>query len=309
MPSDRRRKRIRKKKEKETKKIFPLLLKYSLAIFVIAFIFYTLFLSTEIWDGENKISIVAVSDAKVRITIIDPTVGEITNIYIPSNTQVEVARGLGLWKIASIWQLGKEEGLGGELLRETVTDSMKMPTEAWIDELGANITSQNIKASIFSVFASKDTNLKLVDRVRIALFSFGVGKSKRKSMNLDDTLYLQKAKFADEEEGYVLTGRYPKSFLVLFSDSRLGNNPLTVSLHNGSGSQKLATNLSGVVEVIGAKVASVIDTGVHGTGCIIKSSDKERAEVLGKYLNCKVVLEKSQFDADIIIGEEFIKAF
>src|SRR3990167_7826494 len=102
-----------KKKRFSLKKILIVLLLFG-ALFVV------IKTQTRVWNGKEKVSVVVAGTNKVVISVFDPGTSEITNIYIPGETQVDAARELGTFRIKNIWRLGENEKIGGVLLSETV---------------------------------------------------------------------------------------------------------------------------------------------------------------------------------------------
>ena len=89
-------------------------------------------LTKSLWDTKSRFALVFANESgKVDLVVVDPHVKTITTISIPPSTQVEVAHQLGQWKLESIYRLGKQEDLDGQLLADTITKSLKLPVDAW----------------------------------------------------------------------------------------------------------------------------------------------------------------------------------
>lgn len=299
----------RSRKSSAKKNSIGRILKIALPVVLGILISIILFFNTRYWDGKSKMGIVFPSEYGVHIAVLDPAAGIITKINIPANTQVEVARNLGIWKIDSIWQLGKDEGLGGRLLKETTTNRLKMPVIVWSGETGAGIIESNPKEIYKGLIHTRDSNLNISDRIRIALFSLGVKKTQRETIELEESLYLRGQTLPDGEEGYVITTRYPEKLFSLFTDSQLEKAPFTVSIINSSNSSQLGKDLGEVVEVVGAKVVSIRDKDPSDHDCIVGSESIEKAQIIAKYFNCSVEERKTGLDIEIEVGNEFLRRF
>ena len=124
-----RRKRIANFKRKGKRPLARLIVVALSAVFVLYLV-----LTTKYWNSKEKLSMAIISpEGAVVVSVLDPQNGEITNISIPKNTQVEASRQLGTWKIKSIWALGENEKIGGALLKDTVVKNFKFPVSVWAD--------------------------------------------------------------------------------------------------------------------------------------------------------------------------------
>ncbi len=302
-----RRKRIRGFKDKSRKKpVFRLLL----LVFLLAFVFY-LVLNTKYWNSKEKLSLALVSpEGGVVVTVLDPVSGEITNISIPKNTQVEAARQLGTWKIKSIWALGVNEKLGGSLLKDTILKNFKFPVSVWANRDGAGFASGGTLKIIKAMFFPYDTNLRLGDRLRIGIFSLGVTGFKRTDIDLAKGSYLRGVRLTDGEEGYVLSGKIPKDLLVVFSDPGLARAGLKVSIKDASGDPVVAEEVAEIIEVMGAKVAAVSREPRAPSDCAVRGENFFAKDV-AKLLACKIekASPEGSFDLELEIGERFAARF
>lgn len=274
------------------------------------FAFY-LVLTTKYWNSKEKLSLAMMSsDGTVVVSVLDPKNGEITNISIPKNTQVESARELGTWKIKSIWALGVNEKLGGRLLKDTVLKNFKFPVSVWADEQALGFASGDTLAVLKAMLFPYDTNLKMGDRLRIGIFSLGLGNSKRTDLDLAKSGYLKKTRLTDGEEGYTVSGKIPKDLLVVFSDPEISRLGLKVHIRDASGNSRVAQEVAEVIEVMGAKVAAVSKEPKASSDCSIRGSNFFAKDV-AKLLSCKLEKEgpEGKFDLELEIGDGFAGRF
>ena len=307
MTSAQRRKRIARFQSKGKKRpVFRLLV---LAL-VGAFVLY-LGLTTKYWNSKEKLSmVIGAPDGGVVVSVLDPQNGEITNIAIPKNTQVESSRELGTWKLRSIWALGVNEKIGGRLLKDTVLKNFKFPVSVWADTRAYGFATGDTLGTLKAMFFPYDTNLKMGDRLRIGIFSLGLGNSKRTDLDLGKSGYLKKTRLTDGEEGYVLSGRIPKDLLIVFSDPEISRLGLKINIKDASGDPSVAQEVAEVIEVIGAKVAAVTKEPKAPSDCRIWGSGFFAKDV-ARLLACKLEKEppEGMFDVELEIGEGFAARF
>lgn len=316
MPAGRIKKRRLNKKRSKSKSRF---IKPFFVILVILASTTYLLISSKFWDGDSKISIaIKEKDGHILISTLDPASSRITSISIPGNTEVELARQLGRIQLKNVWQLGKNEKLEGKLLTETITRNFKFPVYIW-GETKAKGFSESRPSSIFgaSIFPYK-TNLKIGDRIRMGLFSLGVNNKDRIDFDLGNTAYLRKTTLTDGEEGYVISGSFPQNLLVVFSDTEFSNLRATVVIRDASENDFIAKSMGEVIEVLGAKIASIDTKSItndifdnRDTDCLVGGENDKAVEKISFLFSCDVVSETkaANFDLEIIIGKDFAERF
>lgn len=248
------------------------------------------------WGGGGRLGVAFYKQSgDVVLTNFDSEAGTITTILIPKSTQVQAAKNLGTWPLASIPKLGENEKAGGDFVATTITKSFKFPTEAWAEDGGTK------------------TNLSLKDRLRLKLFSLGVKDSHHVEINLADTKYVRKTRLADGTEGYVIQGEIPLNLMSIFSDSTISESKLNILITNATGEGRVASDVSKIVEVMGGKVTSIQKTTVdEKLDCQIITQDfTEVAEKFAKVFNCPVVSvdPSGNFNLEIKLGKIFKTRF
>jgi hypothetical protein len=307
--TSRKEKRLNKKGKSERKKILSFL-KYIIFLIFLLSIYLVLSSKTKFWNTTGKLSVVInSSNNEISIVTFDAKRMEISQIIIPSDTQVEVARGMGSWKIKSIWKLGEEEGLGGLLMAETLTHQMKMPVYVWVDAPGEGFISKNIFKILKTLFYPFRTNMGLGDKIRIVLFNISVKNSDRKIINLAETSYLKQGELTDGGSGYLITGKYPSELLAIFSDEEISQKSLKVAINDYSGNSVVANNLGEVIEILGAKVASINNEEKLSMDCEVGGNNLLVEKIVALF-NCrKTGGGEGVFDVSLKIGESFAKRF
>jgi hypothetical protein len=287
---------------------------FLLPIIVIAILILWFFVGSSKWDGAGRLGLaIYEKSGDVTVANFDAEAGTITTILIPGTTQVEAAKNLGTWRLASIPKLGDNEKAGGDFVTSTITKSFKFPVEAWADETALGLTQNNLIGAIKSAFNTRRTNLSLKDRIRLALFSVGVKDSQHVEINLPDTKYIRKSQLPDGSQGYEITGDMPLSLMSVFSDSDISQAKLNILITNATGENKVAADVSKIIEVMGGKVTSIQKISVNeNLDCEILSRDfPEVSEKISKVFHCKVIGSdpSGNFNLEIKIGKMFKARF
>lgn len=265
---------------------------------------------TGIWKTENKLSLVIDNEDKgVVVAVIDPIHEEIVMISVPENTELEAARNLGSWKIGSIWQLGKNEKLGGKLLAETVTRSLHMPVYAWADESMISVIN-NRYSSFLKFLSSRETNFTLKDRLNIVYFSYRLDSSRKHKIDLSNTNFLSEQKLTDGVLGYKTEGNPSPRISSYFADEYIASNPTRVIIFDASSKPLLAKRMGRVVETIGAKISAIREETHEVSDCEIAGKDETMTKRLALYFDCETSESTStSFDLEIRIGEDFAERY
>jgi hypothetical protein len=311
MPTVRRKTRLAKYRNRE--KCCPKGLKF-LAVAILSAVMLYLFmqLTTRYWQSDGRVSLVVNgADGNVTVTTINPKAGEITNILIPGSTQLLVSRQLGSWRIKSIWMLGENEKLSGELLRESIVKNFHFPVEAWADSWAMGLGSGGFSPAIKAVFSVRKSNLGFGDRLKMAIFSLGVKNTKRTDISLVDTGYLKKTRLVDGEEGYILSGELPNSLLIIFSIPEVSKEGLKAHIIDASGRNLLGQDVGETLEVLGIKVASVEKRDPSDFDCIVKGEESDLVKKVARLFSCRPEngSPNGKFDIEVTLGETFAKRY
>lgn len=276
------------KKKKQPVKRFVLLILGIILILGFIIWHFGIFRS---WNGKNKISIASQNKGNVSILILDPSSQAVTSIDIPGNTEVEAAHQLGTWKLGSIGKLGEDEKLGGEFLKDTVINSFKFPVSAWIKD--------------------RESNLSLLDRLQIWLFTLSVGNSGKTNISLADTSYLTKGKLIDGTLGYEINENMPLDTKVFFTQASLAKANLNVVIENAGGGKANANIVGKTLEALGLNITSIKDIDVSDTDCIVKGENSLALDEISKIFTCQKSQTKAadNFDIEVTIGKKFKDRF
>jgi hypothetical protein len=307
MPAKRDKRLLRSKKVK-TKFKFIFLLTFLITLIVVLFFV----LRTKEWSGEEKMTLVVNNDdLSVSIIVFDPVLGEIYQLIIPGDTEIEVAGGHGIWKIKSIWKLGEQEGLSGELLARSITMGLKLPVYAWADSDAIGLTEPGFPSSFKAIFSSYKSSLTFGDKLHMFIFSARVKNTKRVKLNLADTTFLERGTLSGGEDGYRVAETPPQIISTIFSEPALSNKVVRVSIKDATNKPGLAVNVGKVLEILGAKVTSVETTSDYDGVCLLKASDRKIMTIMLNVFDCDKTSDKpgGSFDLEITLGKNFAGSF
>jgi hypothetical protein len=247
----------------------------------------------------------------VVISVFDPGLEKITNIIIPKNAEVDVARQLGRWKLGSVRELGENEDLEGKLLAETIVKHFKLPVAAWADAPASGFADGDILGIVKASLLPYKTNLGMGDRLKLGLFSIRINNLKRENIDFSEDNILKKVTLIGGEEGYILAGRLPNYIIALFSNPNISSEGAVVVILDATGKANVAEEMGEVVEVMGVKLANIKKEEVDDFDCEVKGKDKELLEEIAQVFSCKKLKEipEGNFDLEIRIGRDFSRRF
>ncbi|KKR74053.1 MAG: hypothetical protein UU16_C0006G0007 [Candidatus Woesebacteria bacterium GW2011_GWA2_40_7] len=240
----------------------------------LAFLFIKL--NARYWDGDNKFAFVFPDDnGNVGVTVLDPTVDEMTTLVIPGDTEV--------------------------------TKNFSLPVFLWTDK--------NLPNLFKFVFLPGMTNIPFGDRVSIALFSFKVKNMDKTEIDLAKSQFVVKRVLTDGKTGYIIPGETSGRITVYFTDNDfikpalVGKN-IKVYIVDSTGRPNVSQEVGRIFEVMGGKVVSIDKSqGVRDFGCEIAGKDKGLVKKVVNLFGCKIVSENTDFDLEIRLGSEFSKTF
>lgn len=250
----------------------------------------------------------------------NPSSRELTIIVIPKNTQVEAAGGYGSWPIGSLWNLGKQEGQKGELLRVSVMKAFGIPVDGWVGPDGEDLFKDETLALPIKVFkaistGSLKTDLTFFDRLN--LLSIGaVSFSRRSNLDLEAKGVLEKKRLPDGVEGFIIIPERGKIVFEELRDSALLNEKKTAFVFNATGKAGLAGQVVQVVQTLGIRVIGAGKGEEEIEDCQIRAKGKNLGSISAKKLSqvfgCRLTtggFTESSSDIEILLGEGFAKRF
>ena len=287
-------------------------IKYLFLVILIGALALVVALQTKYWGTRNKLStVISAASGDVVISTFDPEGESITNVLIPANTQLDVARGLGSFRAKSIWQLGINEKLGGKLLTETIVKNFHFPVYTWGDNNIKGLADVEFLSIFRAVFFPAKTNLKIGDRIKMAFFSLGVKASKRVNIDLREGQYLKKTRLVDGEEGYLVSGVGLSKLFPTFSENGISQQNLRVNVKDATGQRGVAEQIGATLEVLGVKVASLERKRVEDLDCSFRTKNEDLAKKVSFIFSCKreKIAPEGNFDLELNLGSQFAKRY
>jgi hypothetical protein len=301
----------RKRKKKSDSKFLRVFFRVFLPILIVFCAIVFILSTTYHWDKQDKLAVVVNLNSEVEIIVFDPVNESIYSVIIPNETQVEVARQLGGWKIGSVWELGQNEGVEGLLLAETVSRYFKFPTTVWADRHADDFIKGDYGNLVKAILSSYPTNLGFGDKLKIALFSVGTNNTNKQEIHLAHTTYLKEGNLKDGSVGYKLFGKIPEKLALIFGNSKISEKNYKVSVINRSSSRFIAQDLGEVIEVLGAKVVLVKEEDTKEMDCNVIGMDPYFSKTIHNLFGCEEIKSKPEgnIDVEVIVGENFIERY
>jgi len=287
-----------------------LILPAVILIAALAFCLWFFVLSTHFWNDSDKIAVtVRRGNGDVSVIVFDPKLEEITTLTIPGDTEVNVARNLGVMRLKNVWQLGENEGATGRLLSETLTNNFRFVSFLWIDLSGEGLMGSNFLKLAKSLFVPGKTNLSFRDRLGIIIFSSKVGNSGRTEIDLGKNLFLQKGKLSDGEPGYKVSENLLERLTIYFSDYSLSEGGVRVFINDETGEFGVANEFGKIIEAMGAKVVSIDKKTASEIDCIVSGGERAYVEKIARTFSCKKIVGSEKNVISINVGSKFAKRF
>lgn len=274
-------------------------------VFWLAVIFLFIIGYKLVQEKSDKISLIYPGSDQVNVTVFDFQRETITTITIPGSTRVVLADGLGEWKIDNVWQIGVNEELDGQLLKDTVIKNFHFPVTHWADHTASAFTGSSATELTSAVFTGTKTDLGLIKKIKIAKLALFTKNTNRQVVNLATTTFIRPEEFVDGTKGYKIGDDVPEKLLIYFSDPNFALvKTILVTNKTGEGGSKVVDQL---VSFLGNKVALIQSGEVEDINCRLVTNNKELVTTLIQVLKCEVVERKDvEFDVEIIIGKKFL---
>lgn len=277
-----------------------------------------------IFDGQNRITLVLEKDERSDMALVfslEPKEKRISLLIIPGNTNVQVPKDFGKYQLENVYELGKLGSRGGELLRKTTQNFIGAPVDGWIvakfqisNEDGRSIIKDNLSMMTLLGFVksgglgSLDTNLTIVDIVRIWFTARQVKFDKIEVVNLEKLNILEKTQLLDGTEIFEID---PKALdqisFSLFNERQVLNEKKTVEIMNGTEVSGLGSDVARLITNMGGEVISIKNSREKiGSSSIVVSRDSYTASRISKSLGFPLIQKKNKEENDnilILLGE------
>lgn len=305
----RRRKRIESQKKKG--RIYGIITKFVTPLLLILFCLIFVKLTTHFWNGHDKFAFVfRDTTGNVQVTVLDPGLSESTTLVIPGDTEVDVAENYGTLRIKNVWQLGINEKKDGRLLTETVMKNFLFPVFLWSGESGVGIGKGQLTDILGFIFNPGQTNISFGDRLQAGLFALRVQGLNRDQIDLGKSQFVTKKILSDGSTGFIISTPISERLTVYFSDPNFSNGDIRVKIDDQTGSFGVADNIGEIIQVMGAKVAS-IDRAPQASDvdCQVMGTNSDLVKKATNIFKCTKGGGTSDFDLEIILGSKFAGRF
>lgn len=278
-------------------------------VLILAFVF--LKISTKYWNGKDKfVYAYRMTSGDIAISVNDPTLMEETTLIIPGDTQVDVARSYGTFRIKNVWQLSMNEHLGGSLIAGTLTKDFLFPVFLWADSDSESLKNSDFPGIFKFIFSPSKTNIPFGDRFWSGMFALQVKSIDKTEINLGTSKFLQKATLNDGMPGYILNGQVSGRLTSYFSDNDFSDGNIKVGIIDSTGVFGVADTVGEVIQVLGGKVVSIDKQPMAtNTDCVANGKDPKIVTKVMNLLGCKKSGEKTSFELEIDLGNNFAKRF
>jgi len=301
-----RRKSVRKRKPSKNKSRFSLRGAIFGIIVTAAFLGILIFgLSSK---DDSKVVVSYFSPSGASVLVFDLYTNSITKLSIPEDTQLESAYNLGVLKLKNLDKVSENEGLGSALLSKTLTKNLHVPILYHSGKDMESYFEGSLARSLMDAIVARDTNLGLVRRLRLALFSSKVINSKRISLDISNYSFVSNTQLTDGSSGFVILRDTPASIISLVSDSRLSSSGYTSRVINGVGDKELIGNAVQTIKNSGLVVTSIENTN-EDLNCQVRSENQELLDYFVTLFGCEKILTNTQTDVEIVFGERFRSNF
>lgn len=286
---------------------------FALSVVLLAGVLWRLYSSwiNRIWLAPSRITVVVAQEDPI-IYSYNPAAKSIFIVKIPKNTQIEASYGYGNWFTGSLFDLGEQEHLGGDLLAQSVQKEFGMPVDAWVDSRGEVLFTHNGYSGFFG-----ETNLTLFDRLNLILAISGSDPSLYREIDLVTEGVIKEIKLTDGEMGFEVIPERAKVVFELLKDDAVLSERKTAVIVNLSEEPGLAVKVAQIVGTLGIRVIGVQTGNVarNSETCSIRAfgEDSESLSVqrVSRILDCEIQDQALSVPADIEIRltDEFAKRF
>ena len=283
-------------------------------------------LKEAVWSGEGRVNWVMVGE-DIFLVSLEPKEKSLVVLEIPKDTEIEVTRGFGCYRIGAVYELGKLEGMNGELLRESAQEYFGIPVDGYIRILDAKYYILNTKSAFLKILTNLlikrkgQTNFSKGDIFRLWWETRKALPSQIKFIQLEDIRALKSKILIDGSKVWEIDqGRLDKFFQDNFYEPEIHQENLTVRTINATDHSGLAAHVARIISNMGGRVIEISNFKFQMTNqfqisndrCEIrcKKEDQEKftARRLQKVLGCEFVEDEDsdgRAEVTILAGEEY----
>lgn len=129
------RRKEREKKLNKSKKGYYLFF----ALLFVLFIFVSIYFWFKISNLPKYAVVEKDSDGGASVYIVDPSIDKVKRYKVNPDILLTSSNGYGEYKLSSLWELGKKEGLNGKLAMRSIVNNYFVPVYLWKDGNNSNL--------------------------------------------------------------------------------------------------------------------------------------------------------------------------
>lgn len=282
----------------------------SLILLVLIFLGVAVWLRQE-FSREDPVRLVvqvggeAPESATMAVVQLSPSVKGLVGVGFPEDVKVVASGERGLWKVGSLYALGKLERRGGELLARTVSQVFAVPFDNFLVSnepvsLDSGALPDGLNGLVVrAIFGRGDTNLGRFGLLRLWAGLRQVRRGDTRWLDLSKSLALSPQTEPDGSTVYVVEPAVLDQFIAgVFADPRLDVEGEEIAILNATLHAGLGAQVARVVKNLGARVVGVSDSpkkDAHSTLVISSATAREGTTV-------KVLLESFSIE-NVEVGE------
>lgn len=280
--------------------------------------------NSRLWKDDLRITFVVASNPPVLVSYQTHS-SEVVFVPFPENLEIEGSYNVGKWHVQSLYEVGNQRGIRGDLLTRSVQYALSVPVDGWMDKQGLDLLGysnvQEIRESKdpspYSLFRPLlsfgiDTNFSFFDRLQIARL-LGGARSRRVVLPEQKRLVKQIRRL-DGSLGYELDQERVKEMALReFRDTLLAQEQIGLGIINGTEKAGVGNSIAGVVSTMGSRVIWVRSEKVKiPIRCQLRATKEGQKTLialrLATLLRCPLVSDsKASVPLELVIGEELAR--
>lgn len=261
--------------------------------------------NVRLWLGNERFTVVLTGDSPVIFSYQEET--GLATIPLPKNLELEGSYNVGRWKVGSLHEVGKIQGIGDRLVTSTLQNTFGFPIDGWVHD---NIDASKVPGfagTLPSIIFSTDSNLTLFDKVRLATVISTTPQEARRVVSLERMGMVQKG---PGETLIPVVGDLPRELV----DTKVTTDGIGVGIVNKTKKGGLGRRASSVVEGMGAPVLWIRTEDPADGVCIVRGSKKTLDSLTSRKIirlfSCKTQKEESLGSSiELILQKDIAQEF
>lgn len=270
--------------------------------------------SQSLWDGKSTFYLAVQAGETTWLVKVDRQREEVYAGKVPGNLMMQAAHGFGEYQAKNLYQLGKQEGIGGaRLVRESLGWTFGLPVKGIVRFSQGQEEIRLPMSLAKSLLGFGETNLTRWDRVRLWQTVSGLRQDRQEEFSFAQVSGVTQKQRPDNVPVLVVDeSRLDRWLAQRYASMELVNEPYTWEVVNASTHPGLAGQVGRMLRNIGLQVVQVSEGQLPQEG-IFTNEDVDSAAVrfLSEFLGLPVVQEEpGTHSADVVVGvgDEFARA-